>query len=61
VEGADHPLLKLPNALCVPHLGYNDREGFERFYASAIDQLLAFAAGKPIHVLNPDALGKQKG
>lgn len=58
VVGADHPLLKLPNALCVPHLGYNDREGFERFYESAVEQLLAYASGKPINVINPEALKK---
>jgi D-3-phosphoglycerate dehydrogenase / 2-oxoglutarate reductase len=60
VVGGEHPLLRLPNALCVPHLGYNDREGFERFYSSAVDQLLAFAAGKPINVLNPEALAKHR-
>jgi D-3-phosphoglycerate dehydrogenase len=59
VVGADHPLLKLPNALCVPHLGYNDQGGFERFYETAVEQLLAFAAGKPVNVVNPEALGKK--
>ena len=59
VVGGAHPLLKLPNALCVPHLGYNDREGFERFYESAVDQLLAYAAGDPINVINPDALKRR--
>ncbi len=59
VVGADHPLLKLPNALCVPHLGYNDKGGFERFYETAVEQLLAFAAGKPVNVVNPEALGKK--
>ena len=54
--GAADPLLKLPNALCTPHLGYNDFDAFERFYDGAVDQLLAYAAGKPVSVLNPDAL-----
>ena len=55
----DHPLLRLDNALCTPHLGYNDREGFERFYDTAVNQLLAYAEGKPINVINPEALTKR--
>jgi D-3-phosphoglycerate dehydrogenase len=56
VVGAGHPLLAMSNALCTPHLGYNDRETFERFYDQAVDQLLAFAAGTPVNVVNPEAL-----
>ncbi len=59
VVGADHPLLHLPNALCTPHLGYNDREGFEHFYETAVDQLLAYAEGKPVNVINPEALERK--
>ena len=58
VVGANHPLLKLERALCTPHLGYNDREGFEQFYETAVDQLLAYAAGKPVNVINPEALAR---
>jgi D-3-phosphoglycerate dehydrogenase len=56
VVGANHPLLKLPNALCTPHLGYAERGGYESLYTGAVDQLLAYAEGKPINVLNPEAL-----
>ena len=56
VLGASHPLLAMKNALCTPHLGYNDRDTLERFYEQAVDQLLAFAAGEPINVINPEAL-----
>lgn len=49
--GADHPLLGMRNALCTPHLGYAERGTFEGLYAVAVDQLLAFAAGKPINVV----------
>ena len=59
VVGAIHPLLKLKNALCTPHIGYTERGGYEALYAVAVDQLLAFAAGKPINVLNPEAAGKR--
>lgn len=57
LEG-DHPLLKMKNALCTPHLGYVVRENYESYYGAAIDQIVAFAAGAPIHVANPEALKK---
>lgn len=56
VLGANHPLLKLDNALCTPHIGYVERAGYERIFGSIFDQILAFAGGKPINVINPDAL-----
>ena len=58
VLGAAHPLLKMKNALCTPHLGYSERSGYESIYAGGVDQLLAYAEGKPINVLNPEAMAK---
>jgi D-3-phosphoglycerate dehydrogenase len=58
VLGAAHPLLKMDNVTCTPHLGYVTRESYEEYYAVVVDDILAFAAGKPNHVLNPDALKK---
>jgi D-3-phosphoglycerate dehydrogenase len=60
VVGAAHPLLKMPNALCTPHLGYAEKEGYEGIYAGGVDRLLAWAAGKPIDVMNPEALERRK-
>jgi len=48
----------MENALCTPHLGYATRSGYDPCTA-AVDQLLAYAEGKPINVLNPEALGKR--
>jgi len=59
VFGGEHPLLKMANATCTPHLGYVTRESYEEYYAVVVDDILTFAAGKPGHVLNPDALGKK--
>jgi D-3-phosphoglycerate dehydrogenase len=59
VVGARHPLLHMPNALCTPHLGYAERDSYEALYRLAVDQLLAFAEGKPINVVNPEAVGKR--
>lgn len=58
VINADHPLLKLDNALCTPHLGYVEEATYEAYYGTAIDHIIAYAAGKPMNVLNADALKK---
>ncbi len=56
ISNADHPLLKLDNALCTPHLGFVTAETYEIHYGLAVEQILAYAAGKPIHVVNPEVL-----
>jgi D-3-phosphoglycerate dehydrogenase len=56
VTGGNHPLLKMPNVICTPHLGYVEKSTYESYYGTVIDSILAFAAGKPVNVLNPEAL-----
>jgi D-3-phosphoglycerate dehydrogenase len=60
VVGASHPLLKMKNVICTPHLGYCEREQYEGIYGGAVNRLLAWAEGKPIDVINPEALSKAK-
>jgi D-3-phosphoglycerate dehydrogenase len=49
---ADHPLLKLNNVVCTPHLGYVEKDTYEALFTAAIDQVLGFAAGQPINVVS---------
>ena len=56
VLGASDPLLALPNALCTPHLGYVERDNYERYYGTAFDNINAFAAGQPVNLANPQVL-----
>lgn len=49
----DHPLLHLDNVVCTPHLGYVEKDSYEHYFGTAFDQLLAFAAGSPINIINP--------
>jgi len=56
VLGGQHPLLALDNCVCVPHLGYVERDGLEQMFSTIFDQILAYAGGKPINVMNPDVL-----
>ena len=50
----------MDNAICVPHLGYVERDGLEHMFDTIFDQVLAYGAGKPINVLNPEALAAAK-
>lgn len=59
VVGAAHPLLSMQNVLCTPHLGYCETDNYESMYAKVVEQLLAYTAGKPIDVANPEAVGKR--
>jgi D-3-phosphoglycerate dehydrogenase / 2-oxoglutarate reductase len=51
VLNREHPLIGMDNVTCTPHLGYVEERGYEAIYALAIDQILAFAEGKPINVI----------
>jgi D-3-phosphoglycerate dehydrogenase len=51
-----HPLLRLENAVCTPHIGFVEQDSYERYFSSAFDNLLSFMAGSPINIINPDAL-----
>ena len=52
----DHPFLKLDNTIIAPHLGYVTEEGYRAFYAGAIEDIRAYAAGEPVRVINPEVL-----
>lgn len=56
VLDAGHPLLHLDNAVCTPHIGYVEHAGYERIFGNIFDQILAYAAGKPVNIVNPEAL-----
>lgn len=52
----DAPLLKIPTVLATPHLGYVEQDSYEMYFRAAFENIVSFAAGKPINILNPDAL-----
>jgi phosphoglycerate dehydrogenase-like enzyme len=54
---ADHPLRTAPNTVLTPHLGYGVAETWEQFYPQSVENALAFLDGKPLRVVNPEALG----
>ncbi|HSV26051.1 MAG TPA: D-2-hydroxyacid dehydrogenase family protein [Xanthobacteraceae bacterium] len=54
------PLLLLPNVLATPHIGYVTREDYEFQFAEIFNQIVAYAAGTPINVVNPDVFGRTR-
>ena len=52
----NHPLLKMENVVCTPHIGYVTREEYQLQFAEIFDQILAYQAGTPINVVNPEVL-----
>jgi len=50
------PLLQLEQVVATPHIGYVTREEYETQFIDIFDQIIAFAAGRPINVVNPDVL-----
>ena len=59
VLNAAHPLLHMDNVVATPHIGYVERSDYESQFTSSFGQILAFAAGKPINVINPEALERR--
>jgi len=53
-----HPLLAMDNVVCTPHIGYVTRDEYEIQFADIFDQIVAYAAGAPINVVNPAARPK---
>ncbi|GCE23975.1 D-2-hydroxyacid dehydrogenase family protein [Dictyobacter kobayashii] len=52
----DHPLLQMDNVVCTPHLGYVEKDSYELYFDAAFDQVIAFEAGRPENILNPEVL-----
>jgi D-3-phosphoglycerate dehydrogenase / 2-oxoglutarate reductase len=51
-----HPLLRLENAVCTPHIGYVEQQSYELYFNAAFDNVLAFLSGQPTNIVNPEAL-----
>jgi D-3-phosphoglycerate dehydrogenase len=51
-----HPLLRLENAVCTPHIGYVEQDSYELYFQAAFENVVNFINGTPTNVLNPEAL-----
>lgn len=58
VRDPDLPILLFEQVVATPHIGYVTREEYETQFIDIFDQIIAFAAGEPINVVNPQVLEK---
>ena len=54
------PLINLDNVVCTPHIGYVTRDEYEVQFAEIFDQIVAYANGAPINVVNPAVLAHMR-
>lgn len=54
------PLLTMDNVVCTPHIGYVTRDEYEIQFSDIFDQIVAYAAGTPINVVNPQVLSSAR-
>ena len=59
VPDTHHPLFAMDNVVCTPHIGYVTRDEYEVQFSDIFDQIVAYAAGIPINVVNPRALERR--
>jgi D-3-phosphoglycerate dehydrogenase len=56
----NHPLLRKSNVVCTPHIGYVTRDEYELQFSDVFDQIVAYAAGSPLNVVNAAVLGRTR-
>jgi D-3-phosphoglycerate dehydrogenase len=56
VRDTSYPLFTMENVVCTPHIGYVTRDEYEVQFSEVFDQIISYAAGKPINVVNPKVL-----
>jgi D-3-phosphoglycerate dehydrogenase len=60
VTAADLALMKPSAMLATPRLGYVTEEEYKLRFRDIFNQILAFGAGAPANVVNPDVLGHRR-
>ena len=48
------PLLSHPNLVATPHIGFVTEDEFDLQFSDIFDQINAYSAGEPIHMINPE-------
>jgi D-3-phosphoglycerate dehydrogenase len=56
LRDTSNPLLQMDNVVCTPHIGYVTREEYEIQFRDIFEQIVAYARGTPINVVNPDVV-----
>jgi D-3-phosphoglycerate dehydrogenase len=52
----NYELLKMPNVVCTPHLGYVERSGYELYFGKAFENVINYIKGSPSNIANEEIL-----
>lgn len=61
ITGGNHPLLKMPDVLCTPHLGWAEWDNFELYFRECFEQIQKFEKGEPLRLANPTVKPRSAG
>ncbi|GAA4805977.1 D-2-hydroxyacid dehydrogenase family protein [Olivibacter ginsenosidimutans] len=56
IYNRDNELLKMPQVICTPHLGYVERNSYERYFGKAFENALNYINGHPTNIVNKEIL-----
>ena len=48
------PVIQHPNVIATPHIGYVTEDELDMQFSDIYDQINAYAAGEPIHMINAE-------
>jgi len=49
-------LLKMPNVICTPHLGYVEKNSYEIYFGKAFENVINYIKGNPTNIANTEVL-----
>jgi D-3-phosphoglycerate dehydrogenase / 2-oxoglutarate reductase len=56
IRDVNYPLFAIDKVVCTPHIGYVTLDEYEIQFSDTFDQIVAYAAGTPVNVVNPEVL-----
>lgn len=56
IYDTNYELLKMPNVVCTPHLGYVEENSYELYFGKAFENIINYINGQPTNIANPEVL-----
>lgn len=56
IYDTNYELLKMPNVVCTPHIGYVEKNSYELYFEKAFENVINYINRNPTNIANPEAL-----